>query len=112
MEGFHFFAEMPQARKSKSASKRYPMQPWTRAWLKRAAAEGKHINCIAVSTDRDATRISRGQLITDCISAVMDTENSGCCGSSASRDYLLKRCTRIDEVTARKLHPQLAAYLD
>lgn len=112
MDGFHFFAEMPEARKSKSAGKRYPMQPWTRAYLKRAADEGKHINCVAVSTDRSTWRTDKGEVMKECISSLQDIENSPCCGSSASWSYLANRCTRVDEATARKLHPQLAAYLN
>ncbi len=51
-------------------------------------------------------------MIKDCISAVQDISNSGVCGSSVSRGYLDERTTRIDEATARKLHPALFAFLD
>ena len=48
----------------------------------------------------------------ECIAAVFDRPNSQVCGCSASRDYLAKNCKRISEARARKIHPNLFAYLD
>jgi len=110
MNGFSFHAEMPEERKSKSASK--GNDAWTRATMRRYAAEGRNVNVCAVSTDRDLWYINGRALMKECISAVQDIPNSGVCGSSASRDYLDSRTVRIDEATARKLHPALFRALD
>lgn len=112
MQGFQFHAEMPQERRSKSASKAHPHEPWTRATLKRYAAEGRHVNVCAVATDRAQSYVYCGRVMHDCVSALFDSPNSPVCGSSAARDYLDRRTVRIDEATARKLHPELFAYLD
>lgn len=69
MKGFSFHAAMPAERKSKSASKRYPFQPWTRATMKAMA-------------------------------------------TSVFEEWLRARTVRIDESTARLLHPALFEYLD
>jgi hypothetical protein len=112
MKDFHFYAEMPEGRKSKSASKAYPFQPWTRATLKRYAAEGRHVNVCAVLVSDSAYLSAQGDVMREAISALLDQPNSPVCGSSASRGYLDKRTVRIDEATARLLHPALFAYLD
>lgn len=112
MKDFQFHAEMPEERKSKSASKAYPHQPWTRATLKRYAAEGRHVNVAAVATDRAQWYHDGRNLMKECISAVFDHPNSPVAGSAASRGYLDSRTVRIDEATARKLHPALFACLD
>lgn len=88
MKDFQFHAEMPEERKSKSASKAFPFQPWTRATLKRYAAEGKHVNVCAVATDRSQHFTSNGEHMIECISSLFDHENSVVCGSSCSRSYL------------------------
>lgn len=112
MQGFKFHAEMPEERSSKSASKAFPHAPWTRATLKRMADAGKHVNVCAVATDPEQTYLSGHTVVTECISSLFDRPNSPVCGSSAAREYLSKRTVRIDEATARKLHPALFEYLD
>ena len=112
MNGFRFFVEMPEARKSKSASKAYPHQPWTRATMRRYAEQGKRLNVCAVFTDPRHSFGSRGVPMVECISAVYDHENSDVTMTAASRDYLSTRCVSIDEATARKLHPALFRRLD
>jgi hypothetical protein len=109
VNGFQFHAEMPAERKSKSASKAYPFQPWTRATLKAMAERGEHVNVCAVYGE---SYLSGRDVMRESISSLFEHANSVCCGSSASRDYLASRTVRIDELTARKLHPNLFAYLD
>jgi hypothetical protein len=104
MNGYHFFAVMPDERKSKSASKAYPMQPWTRATLRTYAEQGRYVECLAVASE---SYIGRGKVMHDCIGALMADNDQAVCGATTSRDYLRDRCTRIDEALARKLHPAL-----
>lgn len=108
MNGYKFFAVMPEARKSKSASKQYPM-PWTRKTLRRYASAGRYVECLAVSNE---SFISNGQVCHDCVGPLMADNDQAVCGSSTSRDYLRKRRVRISESLARKLHPALFRYLD
>ena len=112
MQGFTFHAEMPEARKSKSASKAYPFQPWTRATMARYADSGQHVNVCAVSTDRNQWFSSRGALMKECISSVFDVPNSPVSVSTCSDHYLRSRTVRISESVARQLHPALFASLD
>lgn len=109
MDGYKFFAVMPDGRKSKSASKQYPMQPWTRATMRDYAAAGRYVECMAVS---DESYISEAQICYECTGALMADNDQAVCGSSTSRNYLRKRCVRISESLARKLHPALFRYLD
>lgn len=109
MDGYKFFAVMPDARKSKSASKQYPMQPWTRKTLQGYAGASRYVECLAVS---DESFISDDQVCYECAGALMSDNDQAVCGSSTSRDYLRKRCVRISESLARKLHPALFRYLD
>lgn len=111
MNGITFHAEMPEARKSKSASKSYPHQPWTRATLRKYADAGQHVNVIAVLRANDCTVGQNGRNW-DSVSAVTDTPNSGVCGCGVSDGYLRERTTRIDEQLARRLHPALFVALD
>ena len=109
MKGFKFFAVMPEARKSKSAGKQYPMQPWTRATLRAYVRQNKYVECLAVDTE---SFISQGAIMHECAGALQDDNDQTVCGSSTSRDYLRDRCVRIDESLARKLHPALFRYLE
>lgn len=108
MDGYKFFAVMPDARKSKSASIKHPMA-WTRATMRYHANHGVYVECLAVS---DESYISDGQICHECAGALMVDNDQAVCGSSTSRDYLRKRCVRISESLARKLHPALFRYLD
>lgn len=106
MNGYKFFAVMPGERKSKSASKQFPMRPWTRKTMRDYAAAGRYVECLAVTTER------AGNENLECIGALMADNDQAVCGSSTSRDYLRKRCICISESLARKLHPALFRYLD
>ncbi len=112
MKDFHFFACMPDGRNSKSASKQFPMQPWTRATLRSYAAAGRYVDCVAVYTDRNLSYVLNGEVQREAITGVYAHENSACCSSSVSHSYLDKRCVRVDEKLARRLHPALFQYLD
>ena len=46
------------------------------------------------------------------MSAISDHPNSDVCGTSASWEYLRKRCRRISESMAREIHPKLFTRLD
>lgn len=105
MNGYKFFAVMPNARKSKSASIKHPMS-WTRATMHYHAKHGAYVECLAVTTD------GAGHENLECAGALMADNDQAVCGSSTSRDYLRKRCVRISESLARKLHPALFRYLD
>lgn len=112
MKGIHFFAEMPEGRKSKSASKAHPFQPWTRATLRRYAAEGKHVNVCAVIQDTQRLGEMIGyqrEVHFDAIASVFDHPNSAVCSTGTTAGYLRARAVRIDEDLARKLHPALFA---
>lgn len=109
MIGYRFFACMPDGRKSKSASKQHPMQPWTVATLRTYAKRGTYVECVAIDIESAALRCD-GHI--DCASALMADNDQAVCSSSCSREFLRKRCTRIPEAVARKLHPALFRYLE
>lgn len=105
--GFHFYAEMPEHRRSKSACREY--KAFTRATLREGAALGQLCNCVAVLTGDEHRCPDYSQ---EALSAVMGTCDSDTNLGSVSRDYLAKRCVRIDADLARKLHPRLLARID
>lgn len=115
MKGYRFFAEMPQDRKSKSASKANPFYPWTvkalRERLESGAFKGYLTNnapCVLVmalqSYNNDGT--------VETVSAAIDGNHYSYCYGSASLDYIRQRCTRIPESLARQLSPELFTYLE
>lgn len=110
MDGYKFFAVMPDARKSKSASKQYPMQPWTRAIMRDYAAAGRYVECLAVFNESFIG--AHGDICHECAGALMADNDQAVCGFSTTCKYLRKRCIRISESLARKLHPALFRYLD
>lgn len=109
MDGYRFFAVMPDERASKSASKQYPMQPWTRVTLRGYAEQKKYVECLAVSNE---SFIGSGRVCHDCVGALQKDNDQAVCGSSTTRAYLRKRCVRISESLARELHPALFRYLE
>lgn len=110
MLGYRFYAEMPEARKSKSASKAFPV-PHTRAGIKRAVAAGNRFNVCAVLQPAEVYHGASGATL-EAIAAVFDHDNSGVCLTGVSPQWLRERTTHIDEATARKSHPALFARLD
>lgn len=110
MKGYQFHAEMPDSWASKSGCKSH--RPFTRALLKEWAAEGKHCPIIAVLQGPEHRLVSDGEVTIECFGSVYGHDNSAVCGTSVSRAYLDERTVRIDEATARKLHPALFQFLD
>lgn len=110
MKGYRFYAVMPDARKSKSASKTYPHAPWTRAYIKTLAERSEYVECLAVETGN--SWVNGKDWLYGCAGALQSGNDQAVCGSSCSADYLRTRCTSIDEATARKLHPALFRYLN
>lgn len=110
MNGFKFHAEMPDLMKSKRGDSMF--NPWTRATLKDMAEIGSHANVVAVFTDRNMWRVNRGGWMKECVSSVRGNPNSPVTVTAASCEYLRTRTVRIDEATARKLHPALFDFLD
>lgn len=110
MKGYHFYAAMPDERKSKSASKQYPMQPFTRATLATYAERGLYVECLAVDLEGFSDGTPCGRKF-ECAGALQAGNDQAVCGSSCSHDYLRDRCVRISEELARKLHPALFRYL-
>lgn len=111
MKGYRFYAELPDSRGSKSGSKKWA--PFTRRTLTNDADHGFHNNCIAVPLDdRGYLYWLHGMLMADCFAAVHGTSNSPVHGTSHSCDYLRIRCVRISAELARRLHPNLFAYLE
>ena len=102
MQGYHFFAEMPEEWKSKSGCKAH--NPFTRATIRQAMAFGQKRNCIAVLTGEEH-RMPGGER--ECLSATFHHLDSDTSFGSVSREYLRKRCVRIPAAWVEKLHPML-----
>lgn len=112
MKGYRFYAEMSEARKSKSASKANPFFPWTVNGIRNAVAmSGEGIDLLAVPLSAKGQPLWQGSTL-NC-DAIASPAGGGYCDScSTSHDYLVKRCTRIPESLARQLSPMLFAYLE
>lgn len=120
MKGFRFYAEMPQARKSKSASKANPLFPWTVAALRARAQSGEfegfftnRAPCVtAVELQSNGRPAWNNDGTFGVVAAAIDGNHHSYGYCSASHDYLRKRCTRIPEDLARILSPELFRYLE
>lgn len=110
MKGYRFYAEMDEARGSKSASKRWGA--FNRNWLQWYANENGYVNCIAVLLENGQPMYQGSTMRFDVISAVNGCSNAPVCLGGADNDYLRKRCVRIDEDLARRLHPRLFSVLE
>lgn len=104
MKGYRFFAEMPQDRKSKSASKSFPHFPFTVKALKDKAETGFRCCVTAVILDNSGNDV-------EMIAAAIDGNHYSYGYTSGSRDYLRSRCVRIPESLARKLSPEIFAHI-
>jgi hypothetical protein len=111
MKGFRFYAVMPGNRRSKSASKAHPHDPWTVARLRARADASERVECLAVNA-AGGPRRGCPALEYDAAALAIDGVPSSVCGCGVSADYLRARCTRIPEALARRLHPELFAYLE
>lgn len=108
MKGVAFYAEMPDSWVSKKACKRH--KAWTRKYIKEWAASGGQGTVVAVLLGPEhRTPEGDGQ---ECLSSTFYFANSDVSMGAISFDILRDRTTRIDEATARKLHPRLFERLD
>ena len=119
MKGYHFYATMPDERKSKGASKAHRM-PFTRKTLESYAqptlppgtGPRKYVECLAVMPDTAQPSVHHAALQYDCVGALMADNDQAVCGSTCHNTYLRERCVRISEALARKLHPALFRHLE
>lgn len=110
MQKYRFYAEMPDNRRSKSASRHFGA--FTRKMLERLAAAGGHVNCIAVLLENGKPLwCGIGGLRMDAIACDVERGNGPVVLGTVDRDYLRQRCVRITADLAAKLHPRLATYL-
>jgi hypothetical protein len=107
MKGYRFFAEMPQDRGSKSASKANPFFPWTVGGLRKWAAEGLRCDVVALFLEDDGRPVHNGSGHLEGLSVAIGGNPLSYAVGGMSRDYLRHRCTRIPESLARQLSPQL-----
>lgn len=112
MKDVQFFAVMPLERKSKSASKAYPFDPFTRARLGKAADAGQWVECFGLDTADHNGRSWRynpgGGAIT--CNGPEGRDSVAYCG--VSLEWLRARCVRISEDLARRLHPEIVRYME
>lgn len=111
MKEYRFYAEMPEQQRSKSGSKQH--LPFTRRTLRGLAEGGHYNNCIAVLLDEKGGPLYHPH--DDCVDAfapLFERANSDVMLSGPSQGYLRRRCVRIDEALARRLHPALFLRLD
>jgi hypothetical protein len=101
MKDIRFYAEYPEG-----VSKRRPV------------SEATNVIALLIPEDGSSEWYSRpngdgGSLILgECIAGVFDHADSAVAGTCVARDYLIARAKRVPERVARKIHPQLFAYLD
>ncbi len=114
MKGYRFFADMPDARKSKSANKSFPFFPWTVAALRtRAEESGYRADVLALCLDDQGGMFWNNDSTVECVAVTIAGNPHSYGNASASRDYIRQRCTRIPESLARLLSPELFNnYLD
>lgn len=120
MKGYRFYAEMPEARKSKAASNAFPLFPWTVAALREKAQSGEFnghmVNrapcVVAVALQSDGRPYWNNDGTLEAVSVGIDGNHHSYCWTSVSPEYLRIRCTRIPEELARKLSPELFRRLE
>lgn len=114
MKNFRFYAEMPQERKSKSASKSNPFFPWTVESISKIAAinSAKHssiCDVVAVILDDHGKPLYGHEDRIEAISTAIEGNDFSYSHNAISREYLNKRCTRIGADLARQIAPNLFA---
>ena len=112
MKGYRFYAEMPQERKSKSASKANPFFPWTVAALRAKAESGFRCDMVALIIGDNGKPVYSGSWMADAVGVAIEGNQLSYCHAQVADEYLTKRCTRIPEDLARILSPQLFRYLE
>jgi hypothetical protein len=116
MNGYRFYAELPAHYRSKSGCRSHG--GFTRDNIKTLADTGQchafpgqcGLSVCAVIVGA-GWRGTGDDMMTDAVAAVYPIGNSPCALTTVSAGYLAKRAVRIDEATARKLHPALFGYL-
>lgn len=101
MRGIRFYAEYPEG-----TSKRQPVLAAT--------------NVVALLIPEDGSSEWYSQpngdggsmVLGECLSGVYDYPNSPVAGTAVAREYLEKRCKRVSERVARRIHPELFKRLD
>jgi len=68
-------------------------------------------NAIAVILGDDGRELFNGKGY-DCLTGIFDRPNSDVATSGVTPDYLRKRCRRISEAEARRIHPAIFTYLE
>lgn len=117
MDGFRFYADLPGTTTrpdtygiSPGPYHEKPVLPKssTVARIRAFADSGEHLNVAAVLLGREHTNDDYTQ---EAIVATFSHADSGTSLGSVSREYL-RKCRRIPESLARRLHPQMFARLD
>ena len=114
MQGYRFYAVMPESRGSKSASKAHPFDPWTVARLKAKADEGFRADLVAVMLDphRPGQPVYTNAGYLESLSPAIEGNPLSYAVNGVSRDYLAKRATRVPADLARRLSPELFTRLE
>lgn len=112
MKGYRFYAEMPEDRKSKSASKANPFFPWTVKALRERAAQGFRADVVALQLSDNGRPVYSGNWMADAVGVAISDNRLSYCHAQVAEDYLAKRATRIPEDLARILSPELFRYLE
>jgi hypothetical protein len=112
MKGYRFYAEMPESRGSKSASKKNPLFHWTVKALRERAAAGFKACVTAIDLQDDGRPYFNNDGTICATATAIDGNHLSYCGASVSGDYLRLRATRIPEELARQLSPELFRYLE
>ena len=112
MKGYRFYAELPEERKNKSASKKYPCDPWTVARLKTKAADNYHCTLVAVILDNNRPLYLHGYkqgqgLVMEAMSACLADDPMSYAVGGISGNWLGKRTVRVPESLARQLSPEM-----
>ncbi|HEX8838171.1 MAG TPA: hypothetical protein VF748_14615 [Candidatus Acidoferrum sp.] len=102
MKGVRFYVECGE--ESPIGKRNTVRQIWDRA------NEGWQINCVALFTEPDRWRHNGGNI--EALLATFYYKNSDVSLGSVSRVYLQRKCKRVPEALARKLHPRLFERLD
>lgn len=112
MKGFRFYAEMPEGRRSKAASKAHPMFPWTVAALRGHAARGGRAQVAAVPLMDNGRPCWTPSGSMDAIAMGIEGNPLSYTLTTVDPGYLRQRCIRIPEDLARHLSPELFAKLE
>lgn len=108
MRGYRFYADYP----SNSAKRKDAMSPRYKRKDEPTPAPAPNVIAVDLEDGSIPWRVQQGKAVTDCTAALFDIPDSCVTGSQVSHDYLMKRCRRISEAEARRIHPRLFEYLE